>query len=139
MALASGFAFEPLALEIKGLKNAPKVFYYVGNTRLLDAPCKIAIVGTRKPSLYTRHTTAQLAKHITRMGGVVVRRGGVWGWILLPKKNALPATIMFAPCSLDYIYPPSNAPIIHQIAKEGLIISEYAKKFSALQTFFFGA
>ncbi|WP_210630233.1 DNA-processing protein DprA, partial [Helicobacter bizzozeronii] len=70
MALASGFVFEPLVLEIKGLKNAPKVFYYVGNTRLLDAPCKIAIVGTRKPSLYTRHTTAQLAKQIARMGGM---------------------------------------------------------------------
>ncbi|WP_233708035.1 DNA-processing protein DprA [Helicobacter bizzozeronii] len=70
MALASGFVFEPLALEIKGLKNAPKVFYYVGNTHLLDTPCKIAIVGTRKPSLYTRHATAQLAKHITRIGGV---------------------------------------------------------------------
>ncbi|WP_199767481.1 DNA-processing protein DprA, partial [Helicobacter bizzozeronii] len=75
MALASGFVFEPLDLEIKGLKNAPKALYSVGNTALLESPCKIAIVGTRKPSLYTRHTTAQLAKHITRMGGVVVSGG----------------------------------------------------------------
>ncbi|CCB79540.1 DNA-processing protein DprA [Helicobacter bizzozeronii] len=128
MALASGFVFEPLDLEIKGLKNAPKALYSVGNTALLESPCKIAIVGTRKPSLYTRHTTAQLAKHITRMGGVVVS-GGALGVDITAQKNALPATIMLAPCSLDYIYPPSNAPIIRQIAKEGLIISEYAKNF----------
>lgn len=36
---------------------------------------------------------------------------------------------MFAPCALTRIYPPSNAQTIAQIAKEGLILSEYDKDF----------
>lgn len=111
------------------LKNPPQNLYCTGDLELLNAPLKVAIVGTRKPSLYTQHISAALAKNIAKIGGVVVS-GGAIGVDIIAQKNALPRTIMFAPCSLDYIYPPSNAPIIKQIAQEGLVLSEYEKKFT---------
>lgn len=100
----------------------------MGELKHLQAPLKVAIVGTRRPSTYTQQMTSALAKELSKTG-VVVISGGALGVDIIAQKNALPATIMCAPCSLERIYPPSNAEVICQIAKEGLILSEYAKDF----------
>nr|WP_104732568.1 DNA-processing protein DprA [Helicobacter salomonis] len=116
----------PVCLRV--LKKAPQDLYYAGRAELLDAPLKVAIVGSRTPSQYTQHVSAMLAREIAKLKGVVVS-GGALGVDIIAQKNALPHTIMVSPCSLDLIYPSSNAPIIRQIAQEGLILSEYAQNF----------
>lgn len=117
-----------LPLSFKALKTPPKLLHYVGNLKHLQAPLKVAIVGTRKPTTYTQQITATLAKELAKIGAVVVS-GGALGVDIIAQKNALPLTIMFAPCSLKRIYPPSNAEVIQQIAKVGLILSEYIEDF----------
>ncbi|WP_163498636.1 DNA-processing protein DprA [Helicobacter suis] len=117
-----------LPTSLGHLKNPPQNLYYTGRLELLNAPFKVALVGTRKPSVYTQQLTAKLAKGIVQMGGVVVS-GGALGVDIIAQKNALPHTIMISPCSLDLIYPPSNSLTIMDIAKEGLLISEYKEKF----------
>ncbi|GLH58397.1 DNA-processing protein DprA [Helicobacter ailurogastricus] len=129
--MLSSFAPKPLdflPLSFKALKKPPKFLHYVGELKHLQAPLKVAIVGTRKPSTYTQQTTAALARELVKIGAVVAS-GGALGVDIIAQKNALPATIMFAPCALTRIYPPSNAQTIAQIAKEGLILSEYDKDF----------
>ncbi|CRF45911.1 DNA-processing protein DprA [Helicobacter heilmannii] len=129
--MLSHFAPNPLdflPLSFKALKNPPKLLHYVGELKHLQAPLKVAIVGTRRPSTYTQQMTSALAKELSKTGAVVIS-GGALGVDIIAQKNALPATIMCAPCSLERIYPPSNAEVICQIAKEGLILSEYAKDF----------
>ncbi|BCZ19302.1 DNA protecting protein DprA [Helicobacter sp. NHP19-012] len=115
-----------LPLSFKALKNPPKLLHYVGELRHLQAPLKVALVGTRKPTTYTQQCTATLARELAKIGAVVIS-GGALGVDIIAQKNALPATIMLAPCSLERIYPPSNAQVIKEIAKEGLILSEYTK------------
>lgn len=130
--MKSKFVFQPLefipsAFDI--LKKPPEKLYYVGDTNLLDVTHKIAIVGTRRPNPYTRNFTAMLAHKISQRGGIVVS-GGALGTDIIAQNAALPRTIMVSPASLDFIYPPSNAPIITQIAKNGLILSEYDRDYT---------
>ncbi|BCZ17348.1 DNA protecting protein DprA [Helicobacter sp. NHP19-003] len=129
--MLSPFAPKPLdflPLSFKALKNPPKLLHYVGELKHLQAPLKVAIVGTRKPNTYTQQMTATLAKELVKIGAVVAS-GGALGVDIIAQKNALPSTIMCAPCSLKRIYPPSNAKIIQEIAKVGLILSEYTEDF----------
>lgn len=125
--MKSEFVFDqleriPFAFNI--LKKPPEKLYYIGDVNLLDVSQKIAIVGTRRPSPYTRNFTATLAHKISQRGGVVVS-GGALGVDIIAQNAALPRTIMVSPASLDFIYPPSNASVITQISKKGLILSEY--------------
>lgn len=125
--MQSNFDFLPLETipeVFKNLKKPPKNIYYTGNAKLLNAPLKIAIVGTRHPSTYTKNFTLTLAKKISQHKGVIVS-GGALGVDIIAQNMALPDTIMVSPSSLDIIYPPANASIIKKIAKEGLILSEY--------------
>lgn len=124
---SNDFIIKPLQIIPKALKElsrSPKELFFIGDSHLLAAPIKIAIVGTRSPNPYTKHFCAMLASAIAKAGGVVVS-GGALGVDIIAHTNALPRTIMFSPSSLDIIYPKSNARIIAQIAKDGLILSEY--------------
>lgn len=129
--MQSNFDFLPLSSipeVFKNLKKPPKNIYYTGNIELLDAPLKIAIVGTRRPSTYTKNFTLTLAKKISQNQGVIVS-GGALGVDIVAQNMGLPNTIMVSPSSLDIIYPPANAPIIKKIAQQGLILSEYETEY----------
>ncbi|PAF44701.1 DNA-processing protein DprA [Helicobacter sp. 11S02596-1] len=130
--MQSNFVFSPLGQlppSLSTIPDAPKSLYFAGNTQLLEAKYKIAIVGTRRPSHYTKNFTSLLAQKIAQNHGVVIS-GGALGVDIIAQNAALPYTIMVSPASLDKIYPPSNAPIISQIAQKGLILSEYEKEYA---------
>lgn len=112
----------PQALH--SLKNPPKTLFAQGNLSLLDAPKKVAIVGTRKPNPYTKLLTHNLSELIAKSGGVVVS-GGALGVDIIAHLGAMPRTIMFSPSSLDSPYPKTNASIIKQIYQNALALSEY--------------
>ncbi len=125
--MKSNFSFATLAhipFSLQTLKDPPKHIFYTGNIALLDKSPKVAIIGTRHPNQYSQIQTAFLAKEIQKAGGVILS-GGALGTDIIAHKAALPDTILISPASLDVIYPATNAPIIKQIAKEGLILSEY--------------
>lgn len=129
--MKSDFVFSPLyplPSSFNALKNIPKQLYYTGNPNLLEAHFKIAIIGTRRPSPYTKNFTFALAKKISQNQGIVVS-GGALGVDIIAQNAALPNTIMVSPTSLDMIYPVSNAAVISQIAQQGLILSEYEKNY----------
>lgn len=116
----------PSALNI--LANPPSALYYRGDVSLLQAPQKIAIVGTRKPNPYTKSFVATLAQKIAQCGGVVVS-GGALGVDITAHMHALPRTIMFSPSSLEFLYPRSNAAIITQMMSQSLVLSEYERNY----------
>ncbi|MDO7252390.1 DNA-processing protein DprA [Helicobacter cappadocius] len=129
--MKSNFSFKPLDSmpeAFKKLKKTPKNIYYTGNIKLLDAALKIAIVGTRRPSTYTKNFTLTIAKKISQNKAVVVS-GGALGVDIVSQNAALPNTIMISPSSIDIIYPSANAAIINKIAEQGLILSEYEKEY----------
>jgi DNA processing protein len=100
--------------------------FYKGNIELLKKE-KIAIVGSRKATKYTKEITYLLAKKLSKK--YVILSGGALGVDTQAHKGAFPNTIFVSPSSLDIIYPKQNGNLIKSIYKEALAISEYEKDY----------
>ena len=111
------------------IKSPPKELYFQGNLGLLEKPI-IAIIGTRRPSQYSRNTTYILANKLSKSGFVIVS-GGAMGTDILAHKGSFPSTISIMANSLDIIYPKTNSETIKDMAKNSLLISEYSENISA--------
>jgi DNA processing protein len=109
-------------IEFKGFK-----LYYKGNLELLKRK-KVAIVGSRKASKYSKETTYLLAKKLSKKYTII--SGGALGIDTEAHKGAFPNTIFVSPSSLDIIYPKANEMLIKNIFKDALAISEYEKNFT---------
>jgi DNA processing protein len=95
--------------------------FYKGDINLLYTP-KVAIVGTRKPSKYTKEMTAILSAKLSKKYTIV--SGGAYGVDAVAHRNAK-KTIMVSPAGIDTIYPKINKNLIENIIENHLIISEY--------------
>ena len=106
------------------MKKVPKTLYYRGDTTLLQRP-RVSIVGTRKPSHYTKQMTADLAHKLASVGVAVVSGGamGVDGQAHFGAGYA--NTIAVMPCGLDVRYPMAHKSMFEAIEKEGLLLSMY--------------
>lgn len=125
MSLESEFKkLQSLPAQWLELKNAPQSMYYKGDLSLLDAP-KVAIIGSRKMSLYTKNLVLEIASKLANKGICVVS-GGALGVDIAAAMGAMPLTIGIFANSLDAIYPQTNAKIIRQIYAQGLALSEHA-------------
>ncbi|MBR8462003.1 DNA-processing protein DprA [Campylobacter sp. faydin G-105] len=111
---------------VKRLKNPPKILYYEGNLELLSRK-KVAVVGSRKASIYTKECVIQLCVKL-KNAGVCVVSGGAIGVDIAAHKGSMPLTIGVFASGLDVIYPQSNAKFIKEIYTHGLAISEYPPK-----------
>jgi len=101
--------------------------YYKGNLELLNKP-KIAIVGSRRASKYSKDITKILAKRLSQK--YVIVSGGALGIDKAAHDGAYPNTIFVSPSSLDIIYPKSNKSLIQNIYENPLAISEYEMNFA---------
>jgi DNA processing protein len=101
-------------------------FFYKGNIELLNKE-KIAIVGSRKASKYTKEMTYLLAKKLSKKYAII--SGGALGVDTEAHRGAFPNTIFVSPSSLDIIYPKQNENLIKSIYKNALAISEYEKNY----------
>ncbi len=116
----------PLALN--RLDRAPKQLYYIGDPGLLNRP-KVAIVGSRRCSPYTKNAIFSLAATL-KSYGIAVVSGGALGADIAAHAASMPLTIAVFANGLDIIYPPSNAKTIKEIYQNALAISEYAPQTS---------
>ena len=100
--------------------------FYKGDLSLLEKP-KIAIVGSRKASKYTKELTYLLAKKLSKK--YIIISGGALGVDTEAHKGAYPNTVFVSPSSLDIIYPKSNENLIKNIYNNALALSEYNKNY----------
>jgi DNA processing protein len=93
---------------------------------LLDRP-SVAIVGARACSHYGSSVAASLARELTE-AGVLVVSGLARGVDGAAHRGALQAgtTVAVLGCGIDRDYPRTHASLAAEIAREGLIVSEYA-------------
>jgi DNA processing protein len=112
--------------EIKKIKFNEFKLFCKGNIDLLNKE-KIAIVGSRKASKYTKEITYLLAKKLSKK--YVIISGGALGVDTEAHRGAFPNTIFVSPSSLDIIYPKQNENLIKSIYKDALAISEYEKNY----------
>ena len=108
----------------------PKELYYRGDLQLLNVFPKVAIVGTRRPTHYTKEVVSHIASSIVERGGVVIS-GGAMGVDACAHRGALERTIAIVANGLDITYPAINKTLFESITEKGLILSEYADGMKA--------
>ncbi|HTG70238.1 MAG TPA: DNA-processing protein DprA [Candidatus Udaeobacter sp.] len=110
---------------LREIAQPPWVIYAKGRLELLHRPA-IAVVGTRVPTAYGRHSATTLAQDLSSAGLTVVS-GLARGIDSKAHEAALygaGGTIAILPTPIDKCYPPENLSLFHKIAEHGLLISE---------------
>ena len=120
---------ESIPQELLTISDPPRTLYAIGNRELLKAR-KIAVIGTRRPSSYTKGITYRIAKLIAEAGGVVVS-GAAMGVDAVAHQGAGERTIAVMGNSLDIIYPKVNKALIQTIYNDALALSEYKSGYEA--------
>lgn len=111
----------------KALDKSPKKLYYKGNLELLNKR-KIAIIGSRKMSVYTKNCVLELAS-LLKNAGVCVVSGGALGVDIVANKAAMPLSIGIFANGLGQIYPKSNEKIIKELYANCLALSEQEENY----------
>jgi len=113
------------------LDNYEKEVYYQGNLNLLNNK-KISIVGSRRPTKYTKSFISQIAKKFSEVGITIVSGGAMGVDIIAHEFAGFDNTIMVSGTGLDIIYPKTNKNKILQIKEKGLVISPFKEKTPSL-------
>jgi len=117
-------------LALEAMKKYPSKLYYKGHLKLLKRP-KVSMVGTRRPSAYTRQFTYVLAKALAKRGVCIVS-GAAMGVDTIAHEGAgVDNTISVVANGLDIRYPVINRELIENIEKEGLLLSQFNDGFRA--------
>lgn len=123
--------------KLKEIANPPKELYYIGDIGLL-ATDSIAMVGTRTPSIYGKKMAHEFGLSLA-LAGVTIVSGMARGIDGASHKAALEAggaTIAVLGCAINEVYPPEHDKLYDEIARKGLIISEYAPSTPPLPAYF---
>jgi len=109
---------------LSSMKKYPNKLYYDGNIDLLKC-VKISIVGTRKPSKYSRMQIQKLSSSLAK-SGVCIVSGGAMGIDAVAHSGASSSrTIAVLPCGIDVRYPAVNKNLLNDIQRDGLLLSQF--------------
>ena len=113
--------------RLRQIPDPPAVLYVRGKLPYLDEVPAVAVVGTRKASVYGIKMAMRLGQEITAGGGIVVT-GLALGIDGAAAKGALMEN---GPCvgvlgtAIDVNYPQQNSALIDDVASIGAVISEF--------------
>jgi DNA processing protein len=112
--------------RLKQIYDYPPVLYVRGNLPAEDEPC-LAIVGTRRPTIYGRQVTEEIVADLAR-SKITIVSGLARGIDSVAHRTALDAggkTIAVFGSGLDIVYPGENAKLAQAIMEHGALVSEY--------------
>jgi len=112
--------------RLKEIYDYPPVLYVRG-TLLPEDECCLAVVGTRRATVYGRQVTEELVTDLAR-SGITIVSGLAKGIDSIAHRAALEAgarTIAVFACGLDIVYPAENAKLAREVMEHGTLISEY--------------
>ena len=112
--------------QLKEINNPPPLLFIHGNKELLTQP-QISIVGSRNPSPLGKQAAIDFA-HSLANHGFTITSGLALGIDAASHQGALNAngyTIAVTGTGLDRVYPACNKGLATEIAKTGLLISEF--------------
>lgn len=116
--------------ELSSMKKYPNEIFYIGNLELLKKK-KVSIVGTRRPSSYTKEFTYKLSSKLSQ-NNICIVSGAAMGVDVIAHQGAKSNnTIAVVANGLDIRYPTINKNLIIDIERNGLILSSYKKGQSA--------
>ena len=112
--------------RLKEIYDYPPVLYVRGNLPAEDEPC-LAVVGTRRPTVYGRQVTEEMATDLAR-SSITIISGLARGIDSVAHRAALDAggkTVAVFGSGLDIVYPGENAKLAQAIIERGALVSEY--------------
>jgi DNA processing protein len=112
--------------RLREIYDYPPVLYVRGNVLLRDEPY-LAVVGTRRPTIYGRQVTEEIVADLAR-SKVTIVSGLARGIDSVAHRAALEAggeTIAVFASGLDIVYPAENAKLAQAIMEHGALVSEY--------------
>ncbi len=104
----------------------PPIGLYWQGEYIVDRPC-VAIVGTRRSTVYGRRVAKKIAAELAGLGFCVVS-GMASGIDTAAHEGALKVggkTVAVFGCGLDTIYPPENLDLYQKIVAHGAVVSEF--------------
>lgn len=117
---------------LKNIPDAPPVLYILGQAELLKLP-QLAIVGSRNPTHAGKDIAHDFAAYLTKMG-MTITSGMALGIDAAAHQGALDSmlnnghgfTVAVTGTGLDRVYPAKHRDLAHNIAENGVLVSEYA-------------
>jgi DNA processing protein len=112
--------------RLKEIYDYPPVLYVRGSLLPEDEWC-LAVVGTRRATVYGRQVTEELVTDLAR-SRITVVSGLARGIDSIAHDSALEAggrSIAVFGCGLDMVYPSENAALARRIMEQGALVSEY--------------
>ena len=112
--------------QLREVYDRPPVLYVRGTLQPADE-WAVAVVGTRRVSVYGRQVADEMARGLAS-NRVTVVSGLARGVDAIAHRAALEAggrTIAVLACGLDLVYPPEHKRLAEQIAEQGALISDY--------------
>jgi DNA processing protein len=106
--------------------NDPPIGLYRKGGYLFDQPC-IAVVGSRRTTLYGQTVAKKLGADLARLGFCVVS-GLARGIDTAAHEGALSVggkTAAVLGCGIDIVYPPENLDLYRRITETGAVLSEF--------------
>jgi len=113
--------------RLKEIYDYPPLLYVRGSLLPEDEWC-LAVVGTRRVSVYGRQVTEEIVADLAR-NKITIVSGLAKGTDSIAHRSALDAggrSIAVFACGLDIVYPSENATLARRIIQQGALISEYS-------------
>jgi DNA processing protein len=112
--------------RLKEIYDYPPVLYVRGSLLPEDEWC-LAVVGTRRASVYGKQVTEEIVTDLAQ-SKITIVSGLAKGIDTIAHQSALAAggrSIAVFACGLDIVYPGENARLARSITQQGALISEY--------------
>ena len=112
--------------RLKQIYDYPPVLYVRGNLLSRDEPC-LAVVGTRRPTIYGRQVTEEIVTDLAR-SRITIVSGLARGIDSIAHRATLDAggrTVAVFASGLDIVYPAENVKLAQAIMENGALLSEY--------------
>jgi len=120
--------------SLKAVSDCPRILYYCGDLTLESFNKCIAVVGTRRMSLYGKRVTQKIVQELI-YSGICIVSGFMYGIDIIAHETAVNCegkTIAVLPCGLDSDFIANNFELAERIvAYGGLLISEFEPDFPA--------
>ncbi len=113
---------------LREIQKPPILLYYRGTLPDFNRNLCVGIVGTRSMSAYGMRQAYKMSYELASAGAIVVSgmAKGIDGVAAGAALKAGGTTIAVLGCGADVVYPPHHKPLSLEIAKTGVVLSEYA-------------